>query len=476
MSSSSLSARERIEYLLDSNSFVEIGAAVTKRSTDFNLGAIDVCNDGVITGYGVISSTPVYVYSQDITALGGTVGEMHAKKIAALYDLAMKVGAPVIGLIDCGGLRLQEATDALDGFGTIYTKQVMASGVIPQFTAVFGKCGGALAVNTSLSDFSFIVDKQGELFVNAPNTIDFSGNNDTGSASFQAQCGNVDFVYDSDEELLSAMSKLISFMPANNEDEAMYFPESDDLNRENVVNESVKDSVFILRDISDNCEFIEVKKEFAKDMVTGFIRLNGMTVGAVANRSCVYDDEGNVTETLGERITADGMTKAVKFIKFCDAFNIPLLSITSTAGFATGLEDEKRIAREAANLTYAFANATVPKINLVTDKAFGSAYVVMNSKHIGADMMFAWNGAKIGTMESSDMAAKIMYPDITDNNILKEKAGEYDSLQQDVTSAAKRGYVDVVIEPRFTRKNLIFAFEMLYTKREQRPDKKHGTV
>ena len=357
------SASRRIATLLDEGSFVEIGGAVTARSTTFNLQEKAAPSDGVITGYGVIDGNLVYVYSQDADVLGGALGEMHAKKIARIYDMAMKMGAPVIGLIDCAGLRLQEATDALEAFGSLYHKQALASGVIPE----------------------------------------------------------------------------------NNEDNDSFKECTDDLNRicADIANAS-EDTAIALAQIADNQILVETKKDYAKEMVTGFIRLNGMTVGVVANRSKVYNAEAAVEAEFDSVLTVDGW------------------------------KSEKNMASAVAKLTYAFANATVPKVNVIVGKAFGSAYVSMNSKSIGADLVYAWPTAEIGMMDAK-LAAQIMYAD-ADAETLNEKAAEYKELQSSPNSAAARGYVDAIIEPADTRKYVIGAFEMLFTKREDRPAKKHGTV
>lgn len=471
-----LSARERILTLLDNNSFVEVGAMVTKRSTDFNMQQEEVPSDGVITGYGVIDGNLVYVYGQDVTAMNGTMGEMHAKKIAHLYGLALKVGAPVIGLIDCAGLRLQEATDALAGFGEIYLKQSLASGVIPQITAIFGTCGGGCAVSASLSDFVFMEEKSAKLFVNAPNTV--LGNNqgkcDTAAASFMAEAGVVDFVFEDETSVLTNIRELVIILPSNNEDDASYEECTDNLNRTLPSFDSkLSDVTLALADISDNGFFMEVKKAYAREMVTGFIRLNGMTVGAIANRMAVVDENGKTVAKFDGSLTTAGCYKAEKFVEICDAYNIPILTLTNVTGYSATMTEARTIAIASAKLTYAFANATVPKINLITEKAYGSAYITMNSKHIGADMVFALENAEIGTMDA-DLAVQIMYP--KDTAIRKEKAAEYKALQQSATSAAKRGYVDAIIASDSTRQHLIYAFEMLFTKRESRPSKKHGTV
>lgn len=471
-------ASQRIAALLDDNSFVEIGGLVTARATDFNLKPNETPSDGCITGYGVINGNLVYVYSQDASVLNGTIGEMHAKKITNLYDLAMKTGAPVIGLIESAGLRLQEATDALAAFGEIYLKQTVASGVIPQITAVFGTCGGGLGLFPTMTDFTFMEEKNAKLFVNAPNALD--GNVitkcDSSSAKFQAEeSGIVDVVAD-EATILEKVRELVSFLPANNEDDASFLEDcTDDLNRVNPeIAGCVGDTSVALSILADDNNFFEVKAGYAKNMVTGFLRLDGVTVGAVANRSEICDEEGKVAEKLDAVLTAEGCEKAAEFVNFCDAFGIPVLTLTNVKGYEATLASEKAIAKAAAKLTYAFANATVPKVNVVIGKALGTAYVVMNSKAIGADITMAWPDAQIGAMDGK-LAAKIMY-DGQGADVINEKAAEYEALTLNVTSAAKRGYVDQIVNAADTRKYVIGAFEMLFTKSEDRPAKKHGTV
>ena len=470
-------ASQRIEALLDANSFVEIGALVTARATDFDLKQNETPSDGVITGYGVIDNNLVYVYCQDASVLNGSVGEMHAKKIAKLYDLAMKTGAPVIGLIDSAGLRLQEATDALNAFGEIYMKQTLASGVIPQITAIFGTCGGGLGLFPTLTDFAFMEEKKAKLFVNAPNALD--GNTvakcDSASAKFQSEeSGIVDVVADEDS-ILAQIRELVGFLPANCEDEGSFDECTDDLNRVNPeIANCVGDTSIALSILADDNRFFEVKANYAKSMVTGFIRLNGTTVGCVANRTEVIDEEGKVAEKFDAVLTKKGCDKAADFVNFCDAFGIPVLTLTNVKGYEATMCSEKGIAKAAAKLTYSFANATVPKVNVVIGKAYGTAYTVMNSKAIGADITMAWPTAEIGTMDAK-LAAKIMY-DGKGAEVINEKAAEYAALQTSVVSAAKRGYVDQVVDAADTRKYVIGAFEMLFTKSEDRPVKKHGTV
>ena len=471
------SASRRIATLLDEGSFVEIGGAVTARSTNFNLQEKAAPSDGVITGYGVIDGNLVYVYSQDAAVLGGALGEMHAKKIARIYDMAMKMGAPVIGLIDCAGIRLQEATDALEAFGSLYHKQALASGVIPQVTAIFGMCGGGLAVVPGLTDFTFMEAKDGKLFVNSPNALE--GNEiskcNTASAEYQSKTAGLVDGIGAEAEILGQIRDLVCMLPANNEDDMSYEECTDDLNRicADIANAS-EDTAIALAQIADNQILVETKKDYAKEMVTGFIRLNGMTVGVVANRSKVYNAEAEVEAEFDSVLTVDGCKKATDFVNFCDAFSIPVLTLTNVTGFAATVESEKNMASAVAKLTYAFANATVPKVNVIVGKAFGSAYVSMNSKSIGADLVYAWPTAEIGMMDAK-LAAQIMYAD-ADAETLNEKAAEYKELQSSPNSAAARGYVDAIIEPADTRKYVIGAFEMLFTKREDRPAKKHGTV
>ena len=474
--SNTMSAKDRIASLVDENSFVELGAGITKRSTDFNMQEKSVPADGVITGYGLIQNNPVYVYSQDASALNGTIGEMHAKKIAHIYELAMKTGVPVIGLIDCAGMRLQESTDALAGFGQIYKMKAKASGVIPQISAIFGNCGGGVAVMAAMSDFTFMEQNNGKLFVNSPNTLEgnYTDKLDTASADFQKTASVVDVICDGEAEVFENVRNLVSILPENNNEIGGMEECLDDLNR--LVPDfaaEVKDPAAALEDLGDNNFFLELKKDFAKEMVTGFISLDGMTVGCVANRTAVYGEDGSEQESFEARLTSDGCDKAASFIKTCDAFNIPVLTLTNVEGFATTVEEEKTIASKAAALTAAFAEADVPKVNLITGNAYGSAYITMNSKHIGADMVFALPDAKIGMMDAQ-VAAKIMYADDKDADLVAKAAAF--AAQSGTEAAAARGYIDSIISPEAARKQLIFAFELLFTKSEYPIGKKHGTI
>lgn len=474
-----MTSRQRISALLDENSFVEIGAFVTQRATNFNLEAKDLPADGVVTGSGTINGRLVYVYSQDATILGGAIGEMHAKKIVACYDLAMKTGAPIIGLIDTAGLRLQESSDALDAFGQIYMKQTLASGVIPQISAILGNCGGGAAVMSSFCDFTFMTQKNSSLFVNSPNALSGGATFDAAaSAKFHSEeTGLVDFMCEDEKSLFVSIRDFIELLPANFEEEAPYSTVEDDLNRisnelEAMVSDKGSMGRSILQTIADNKMIYEVKKNYGKEVVTAFAKMNGMTVGMIANQTD-NEDEG--------RLTGKGLLKTASFVKFCDAFGIPLVSATDVVGYSAKLSEEKgALAKAAAQVTASFASATVPKINVLVNRGYGSAYVSFNSKHIGADLVFAWPQASVSMMDASS-AVKIIYAnEIAQASMAAEviaaKTAEYEQNQSSPYAAASRGYIDDVIEPAATRKRVIAALEMLYTKKAYQVDRKHSTI
>lgn len=470
--SSSSKARQRITALLDENSFVEIGARVTARATDFNLKPEQTPSDGVITGYGVIDGSLVYVYSQDASVIGGSIGEMHARKITGIYDLAIRTGAPVIGLIESAGFRLQEGTDALNAFGSVYARQAQASGVIPQITAIFGNCGGGLALVPALTDFTLMAE-DARLFVNAPNTL--AGNsedrNNTASAHAKAAGGSVDAV-GTEEEILEQIRTLVGLLPSNNEDIASQEC-TDDLNRASVsVAAGIGDPAVVLADIADDGVVFETGRECAREMVTAFIRLNGSTVGVVANRTAVYDEEGKTAESFEPVLTAKGCYKAADFVKFCDSFEIPVVTLTNVTGFAATEPEEKSVGDAAGKLTAAFAGANIAKVNVIVGQAVGSACVVMNSKATGADLTFAFPDARIGIMDAK-LAAYVLCDGTAEE--VAQTAERYDALQNSIDSAAARGYVDQIVEPQNLRKYLIGAMEVLYTKREDFPARKHST-
>ncbi|NLK21739.1 MAG: acyl-CoA carboxylase subunit beta [Epulopiscium sp.] len=484
-SAGKLTARERIERFLDESSFVEVGAFVNHRSTDFNLAQKDTPADGVVTGYGTVEGRLVYVYSQDPTVLGGSVGEMHAQKICSLYDQAIKMGAPIVGFLDSAGLRLQESVDGLNGYGNLFVKQSLASGVIPQITIVMGECAGGAGCIVGLSDFTFMITKNARLFMNSPNTIEESGSKGVtfetiGSTNIHTEkSGMVHFQYDNEQDSIENARKFLSYLPTNNMEDAPFYEVTDDLNRiDSVLNSIIPDDINISFDIktiiaslADERELIEIQAQYAKNIVIGFIRLNGATVGIIANQS--QEKEGLLDSNAAE--------KGARFVNFCNAFNIPIVSITDVGGFKSSVEEEQRgILRSGSKLVYAFANATVPKVNIIVRKAFGSAYIAMNSKHIGADIVFAWPTAQISVM-NPEGAVNIMYAEelktSPDPNALRSsKIEEFSNMQASPYAIATRGYIDDIIEPAATRKRVIAALEMLYSKREERPAKKHSTV
>lgn len=474
-----MTSRERISALLDENSFVEIGAFVRQRATNFNLEANELPADGVVTGSGTINGRLVYVYSQDATILGGAIGEMHAKKIVACYDLAIKTGAPIIGLIDTAGLRLQESSDALDAFGQIYMKQTLASGVIPQISAILGNCGGGAAVMSSFCDFTLMTQKNSNLYVNSPNVLSGGASFDAAaSAKFHSEeTGLVDFVYEDEKSLFVGLRDLIELLPANYEEEAPYSAVEDDLNRisnelETMVTEKGAKGRLILQTIADDQRIFEVKKNYGREVVTAFAKMNGMTVGMIANQSEGEDDG---------RLTGKGLDKTARFVKFCDAFGIAIVSATDVVGYSAKLSEEKAaLAKAAAQVTAAFASATVPKINVLVNRGFGSAYVSFNSKHIGADLVYAWPQASVSMMDATS-AVKIIYANeiaaaAMASDVIAQRTAEYTQQQSSPYAAASRGYIDDVIEPAATRKRVIAALEMLYTKKAYQVDRKHSTI
>lgn len=442
---SNTKARERIDNLLDDNSFVEIGALVKARSTDFNIQETDTPSDGVVTGYGLINGELVFVYSQDPDVLGGSIGEMHAKKIMNIYEKAIDMGAPIIGLIDSSGFRVQESVDALEAFGQIYFMQSNAYGIVPQITMLFGECGGALSVLSKLSDFTFMEEKNAKLFVNSPNTIPENKTVDSSSAEYQSKIGNVDFVYP-ETEIYTEVRNLVSTIPSNSAVPAVDVEATDDLNRPVEIENKIPNPIEVIKEISDDAFVIEVKKDFSKDIVTAFMKLNGATVGVVANKE--FDGQN--------KLTTDGLKKASDFVITCDSLGIPILTLTNCEGFDSSFETEKDGVSEASNLVFAFSNATVPKVNLIVGKAVGSGYMVMNSKALGADMVYALPKARVSVMDAKK-ASEVMFGD-------ESKVDEFDKVQGNITNVAARGYIDTIINPVDARKYLIGAFEMLYTK------------
>ena len=474
-------AGTRITSLLDANSFVEIGQGVTARSTDFNMTANKAPSDGVITGYGVIDDKLVYVYSQDASVLNGTVGEMHAKKITRLYDLAMKTGAPVIGLVDCAGIRLQEATDALEAFGQIYLKQTLASGVIPQISGIFGPCAGGAVYSPALTDFVFVVENISKMFITGPNVIktvlgeDISME-DLGGARVHAETtGNAHFYALSEQECFDQVKRLVSFIPWNNQERAKVVEPKEPsamLNIEQVVPADPKqpyDVRDVIRCIVDDSDFLEIQELWAANIVIGFGRMAGETVGFVANQPMV----------LAGVLDCDSADKAARFIRFCDSFNIPIITLEDMPGYLPGVDQEHAgVIRHGAKVLYAYSEATVPKITVILRKAYGGGYIAMNSRHLGADFMFAWPSAEIAVMGPEGAANIIFRKEIMEaedqNAMRQEKVKEYIEKFANPYVAASKGFIDSVIEPKETRSLLLHALKLSILKEEYRPAKKHG--
>lgn len=456
-------ARERILSFMDEGSFVELFEAVTSRSTDMSVKAYQDASDGVVTGYGLMNGRLVFIYSQNPEVLHGSLGEMHCKKIVSLYAQAMKMGAPVISLLDSSGMRLMEGVDALTGFGDVLSAVNEASGVIPMYSVIYGNCGGGLSLIPALSDFAFMVDKKGRLFVNSPNTIDenYQEKLDTAEGGFKALYSGVVDDCLSEEEICGKIKRLIELLPANNTEGIYCDMCKDDLNRLiEGMNSSNYEAKTLLNNLSDEYEFIETKAQYAPEMITGFIRLNAMTIGVLANK----EDS--------ERLTVDGLLKGTDFVRFLDAYDIPLLVVADTCGFETSLQAEKSLGRQMASFVSALCEADIPKVTLLPHKALGSAYLMMNSKSLGADFVYAWPEAEMGILPAKQ-AVTILHGD-DDTKNLNEEIKEYADTHNSVEAFAKRAQVDRVIEPEATRKYLVSAFNLLYTKYSCVQDKKHS--
>jgi len=480
-----LTARERINLLLDEGSFIEIDAFVTHRCTNFGMEKVEAQADGVVTGYGTVDGRLVFVYAQDFTVLGGSLGEMHANKICKVQQMAMKMGATIIGINDSGGARIQEGVDALSGYGKIFYNNTKASGVIPQISVILGPCAGGAVYSPALTDFIFMVDGISRMFITGPQVIktvtgeDVSQEELGGANTHNKVSGVAHFMDKSEEECINRIRTLLSYLPSNNLEVPPVYQSNDDINRiEERLNELVPvnpnkpyDMKEIIRLLADNGELFEIQEYYAQNIITGFIRLNGKTVGVVANQPKV----------LAGCLDINASDKAARFIRTCDAFNIPLLNLVDVPGFLPGTDQEYGgIIRHGAKMLYAFSEATVPKVTLIIRKAYGGAYLAMCSKDLGADQVFAWPGAEIAVM-GPDGAANIIFKNDIKNSenpieTRKEKIEEYRNTVANPYIAASRGFVDDVIVPSTTRPRLISAFDMLESKRESNPAKKHGNI
>jgi propionyl-CoA carboxylase beta chain len=479
-----LTARERINLLLDEGSFEELGMLVQHRSVNFGLDQQRFLGDGVVTGYGTIAGRLVYVFSQDFTVLGGSLAEAHAEKIVKIMDLAMKNGAPVIGLNDSGGARIQEGVVSLGGYADIFYRNTIASGVVPQISAIMGPCAGGAVYSPALTDFIFMVENTSYMFVTGPNVVKTVTNEEVsaedlgGASAHSSKSGVTHFAFPNEVETINGLKRLMSYIPQNCEEEPPFVPyESKDEIRP-LLNDIVPDNPNqpydireVIEGVVDDSSFFEVKENFAGNIVVGFARLAGRSIGIVANQPAV----------LAGCLDVNASKKGARFVRFCDAFNIPLLVFEDVPGFLPGTDQEwNAIITNGAKLLYAFCEATVPRITVITRKAYGGAYDVMNSKHIGADMNYAWPSSEIAVMGAKGAAEIIFRKEIAEAEDQaakhKEKEDEYAELFAHPYNAAARGYVDEVIKPDQTRAKLIKAFKMLENKVDNLPKKKHGNI
>ncbi len=478
-----MTARERIEALLDGNSFVEVGMFMKHRCSDFGMDKVDAPGEGVVTGYGTINGRLVYVFAQDFTVIAGTLGEMHAKKICKVQDLAIKNGAPLIGINDSGGARIQEGVDALNGYGEIFFRNTMASGVIPQISVILGPCAGGAVYSPALTDFIFMAKTTSQMFITGPQVIkavtgeEVSADALGGGIVHNATSGVSHFLGEDEADTIQMVRDLVDYLPSNNMENAPCEQGQDDLAR---INDALIDMVplnpnkgydvrNVIREVFDDGKFLEVQELFAANIVVGFARLNGRSVGVVANNA-IY---------MAGCLDINASDKASRFIRFCDAFNIPLITLIDVPGYLPGIGQEYGgVIRHGAKLLYAYSEANVPKIALILRKAYGGAYLAMSSKALGADLVYAWPNAEIAVMGPEGAANIIFRKDIAaaENPPEKrqEKIAEYRDKFANPYVAASRGLVDDVIDPRQTRISLINALESCATKRENRYRKKHG--
>jgi methylmalonyl-CoA decarboxylase subunit alpha len=480
-----LTARERLNRLFDKGSFREIDMFVSHRCNNFGMPDIEIPADGVITGHGLVDGRPVFAFSQDFTARAGSLGEMHSKKICKVMDLAMKAGAPFVGINDSGGARIQEGVDALSGYGQIFFRNSAASGVIPQISAIMGPTAGGAVYSPAMTDFVFMVKNSSYMFITGPDVIkavtgeEISFEELGGAKTHNEKSGVAHFACESDEDAIDRIKRLLSYLPSNNMEDPPYVETGDDRNRaDESLNTVIPDNPNqsynikeVIRAIVDNNEFFEPHEYFARNIVVCLARLNGRTIGIIANQP----------NALAGCLDINASDKATRFIRFCDAFNIPLLTIADVPGYLPGSQQEwGGIIRHGAKLLWCYSEATVPKLLLVTRKDYGGSYLAMCSKDLGADMAFAWPTAEIAVMGAAGAANIIHRKEIKEaqdsNAKRQEKIDEYNDLFSNPYIAASRGYIDAVIIPSETRQRLIDALEALCSKRETRPPKKHGNI
>jgi len=479
-----LTARERVTYLLDEGSFEEIGALVTHRTKDFGMENQQFYGDGVVTGYGTIHGRLVYVFAQDFTVFGGSLSETHAEKICKVMDLAVKVGAPIIGLNDSGGARIQEGVRSLGGYADIFYRNVQASGVIPQISAIMGPCAGGAVYSPAMTDFTVMVEDTSYMFVTGPNVVKTVTNEEVtseelgGASTHSSKSGVAHITSSNDVECLEDIKKLLSYLPQNNTETPNLLPFEFQDEIRDVLSDIVPDNANkpydmhqVISGIIDTDSFYEIHKNYAENIIVGFARLGGQSIGIIANQPMF----------LAGVLDVNSSKKAARFVRFCDAFNIPLLVLEDVPGFLPGTDQEwNGIIVHGAKLLYAFSEATVPRVTVITRKAYGGAYDVMNSKHIGADMNFAWPSAEIAVMGAKGAAEIIFKKEINTSENKeakwKEKEAEYAEKFANPYSASERGFIDEVILPKNTRRKLIKAFTMLKDKQINRPKRKHGNI
>ncbi len=479
-----LTARERLHFLFDEGSFEEIDAFVTHRCTDFGMESQQFLGDGVITGYGTINGRKVFAFSQDFTVFGGSLSETHAEKICKIMDLAVQNGVPFIGLNDSGGARIQEGVSSLGGYADIFYRNVQASGAIPQISAIMGPCAGGAVYSPAMTDFTIMVEHTSYMFVTGPQVVKTVTNEEVtaeelgGAMTHATKSGVTHFTAGNDLIALEKIRQLLSYIPQNHKEKTPLLPFSPKTEIREELCTIIPDNPNhpydmkdVIRGIVDNDSFFEVHKDFAENIIVGFARLGGRSIGIV----------GNQPLSLAGVLDVHSSTKGARFVRFCDSFNIPLLTLVDVPGFLPGTDQEwNAIITNGAKLLYAFSEATVPRITLITRKAYGGAYDVMNSKHIGADMNFAWPTAEIAVMGAKGASEIIFRKEIKDaddpEKMLQQKEQEYKDKFAHPYLAAQRGFIDEVIEPKHSRRKLIKAFALLENKKVRCPDKKHGNI
>ena len=476
-----LTARERVELLLDEGSFEEFDMFVAHRCTDFGMENQRPAGDGVVTGWGTINGRMVYVFSQDFTVLGGSVSATHAQKICKIMDMAVENGAPVIGLNDSGGARIQEGVDSLAGYGEVFKRNIQASGVVPQISVIMGPCAGGAVYSPAMTDFIFMVKDSSYMFVTGPDVVKTVTNEvvtaeELGGASTHTKKSSVaDGAFENEVEALSEVRRLVDFLPLNNREKAPVRPFFDEPGRveaslDTLVPDNPNtpyDMKELITKLADEGDFYEIQEEFAKNIITGFVRLEGQTVGVVANQPMV----------LAGCLDIDSARKAARFVRFCDAFEIPILTLIDVPGFLPGKSQEyDGIIKHGAKLLFAYGEATVPKVTVITRKAYGGAYVVMSSKHLRGDFNYAWPTAEIAVMGAKGATEIIHRADLGDADKIAQHTADYEDRFANPFVAAERGFVDEVIQPRSTRKRVARAFASLRNKKAQNPWKKHDNI